>query len=528
MKKLIATVLIASFPLLSAVSMESSHAAVSPTASVTMRLVSPAFTSPDGVPSNYVDFSYDPIQNNWAKYYGPGLKVYYRYFDVASTLTLKWRVTDTTSGSPLPKQPVWMIVNKNYGGKQLATFTYKMNGELKTIAALTSDTGETQIPGETDADGFVTFEILNTNTSEQAEPVPPALNREQPLGTPALLSQITLTTHQLGGATGGGDNGALDEELENKDLIWAHFVKSATGTTPVVTPPTVEAKDVTMRLLEPVMSKDSNGDPVNYADFSFDAKANGWEKYYGAGVGVYYRYFEPGSTFTTKWKLTDSKSKAPLANQDIWLVINKNYGGSQLGSFTATYNGVETVAKASKSDTGETQVQGKTDSNGEVVFTLKNTNVLSEAEASPPALNLAQPEGAKLLFSSITVTTHIPETKESKDFLWAHIAEAIKVAIPVNKVAPKISGTAKIGQTLKLNTGSWSDTSNVKIQWFACKAKAVAASAVPAGCKAIAGATSATLKIAAASKNSFIIAQVKSSNAAGSAEKITASTVKVG
>jgi hypothetical protein len=528
MKKIITAVLIAAFPLLNVVSIDSSHAAVSPTAQVTMRLVSPAFSSPDGVPANYVDFSSDPIQNNWAKYYGSGLKVYYRYFDVASTLTFKWRVTDTASGAGLPQQPVWMIVNKNYGGKQLATFTYKVNGELKTIAALTGDTGETQIPGTTDADGFVTFEIVNTNTSEQAEPTPPAPNREQPIGTPALLSQITLTTHQLGGATGGGDNGALDEELENKDLIWAHFVKSSGGAVVTPTPAAPEAKDVTMRLLEPAMTKDSNGDPVNYADFSFDAKANGWEKYYGSGIGVFYRYFEPGSTFTTKWKLTDTKTKAPLANQDIWLVINKNYGGSQLGSFIATYNGVDTVAKASKSDTGETQVQGKTDSNGEVTFTLKNTNLATEAEAAPPALNLAQPEGAKLLFSSITVTTHIPETKESKDFLWAHIAEAIKVSVPVNKVAPKISGTAKVGQTLKLDSGTWSDKSNLKIQWFACKAKAVAGNAVPAGCKAIAGATGATLKIAAANKSSFIVAQVKSSNAAGSAEKVTSSTVKVG
>lgn len=528
MKKIIATALIASLQFLNVVSIESSHAAVSQNASVTMRLVSPAFSSPGGIPANYVDFSSDATQNGWAKYYGPNLKVYYRYFDVASTLTFKWRVTDTKSGAALPQQPVWMIVNKNYGGKQLATFTYKVNGDLRTIAALTNDVGETQIPGETDSDGFVTFEIINTNTVDQAEPIPPALNKEQPIGTPSLLSQITLTTHQYGGSTGGGDNGVLDEELESKDLIWAHFVKSTAGLGAATSSTASTAKDVTMRLLEPVMKKDSNGDPINYADFSFDAKANGWDKYYGPGVGVYYRYFEVGSTFTTKWKLTDTKSKAPIANQDIWLVVNKNYGGTQLGSFTISYEGTDTVAKASKSETGETQIQGKTNSNGEVTFTFKNTNALAEAESAPPALNLAQPEGARLLFSSITVTTHIPEIKESKDFLWAHITEPIKAVAPVNKVAPKISGTAKVGQTLILNSGSWSEGSNLKIQWFACKAKTVTGSVVPAGCKAIAGANGATLKLSPTIKNSFIVAQVKASNAAGSAEKVTGSTVKVG
>lgn len=528
MKKLIAATVIASLQLLGVVGLNPAEAGITQSAAVTMRLVSPAFSSPGGVPANYVDFSNDPIQNNWAKYYGPNLKVYYRYFDVASTMTFKWRVTDTKTGAPLPNQSVWMIVNKNYGGKQLATFTYKVNGDVRTIAALTGDIGETQIPGETDADGFVTYEIVNTNTMDQAEPAPAALNKEQPIGTPALLSQITLTTRQYGGATGGGDNGVLDEELESKDLIWAHFVKSTAGLGSATTPAASTAKDVTMRLLEPEMKKDSNGDPINYADFSFDAKANGWDKYYGPGVGVYYRYFEVGSSFTTKWKLTDSKTKAPIANQDIWLVVNKNYGGQQLGSFTVTIDGKEVEAKASKSDTGETQVQGKTNASGEVAFTLKNTNQPAEAEAAPPALNLAQPEGARLLFSSITVTTRIPETKESKDFIWAHITEPIKVTTPVNKVAPKIAGVAKIGKTLTLNTGKWSDASKLTIQWFNCKAKAAAANAVPAGCKAISGATGTSLKVAATQKNGFLIAQVKSVNAAGAAEKTSGSTAKVG
>ena len=528
MKKLIAPALIALLSTFNILSIEASSAAVSQTAAVTMRLVSPPISSPGGVPSNYVDFSQDPIQNNWAKYYGPNLKVYYRYFEVASTLTLKWRVTDTSSGAPLAQQPVWLIVNKNYGGKQLATFTYKVNGDLRTIAALTNDIGETQIPGETDADGFVTFEIVNTNTVDQAEPVPPALNKEQPIGTPALLSQITLTTHQYGGSTGGGDNGVMDEELESKDLIWAHFVKSTSGIGTVTSPTTSDSKEVTMRLLEPAMKKDSNGDPINYADFSFDAKANGWDKYYGPGIGVYYRYFEVGSSFTTKWKLTDSKTKAPLPNQDIWLVVNKNYGGSQLGSFLVTYSGIETEAKPSKTDTGETQVQGKTDSNGEVSFTFKNTNAPAEAESTPPALNLAQPEGARLLFSSITVTTHIPEVKESKDFIWAHITEPIKAVVPVNKIAPKITGSAKVGQTLKLSEGSWTDSSKLTIQWFSCRSKVAASNSVPAGCKSIAGATGKLLKLPAATKNTYVLAQVKSVNAAGSAEKTSASTAKVG
>lgn len=502
-------------------------AAIGQAEAVTMRLVSPPISSPGGVPANFVDFSNDAIQNNWAKYYGPNLKVYYRYFDVASTLTLKWRVTDTKTGKALAAQPVWLIVNKNYGGKQLATFTYKINGDLRTIAALTNDVGETQIPGETDADGFVTFEIVNTNTIDQAEPAPPALNKEQPIGTPALLSQITLTTHQYGGSTGGGDNGVLDEELESKDLIWAHFVKTTNVQGTPTTPSTDSYKDVTMRLLEPVMTKDSNGDPFNYADFSFDPKLNNWEKYYGPNIGVYYRYFEVGSTFNLKWKVTDSKTKAPLANQDVWLIVNKNYGGQQLAAFTVLSNSVSTTVNASKIDTGETQIAGKTDSNGEVSFQIKNTNVADEVEPAPAALNLAQPEGTKSVFSSITLTTHIPETKESKDFLWAHIIEPIKVKLPVVVKAPKLSGTAKVGQTIKLDVGTWSDQKNLNISWATCKAKVTNGLTLPKTCSIVSGSALSTFKLTSAFKGSYIAAVIKSTNLAGSAQYVIGLPIKV-
>ena len=181
---------------------------------ITMRLVEPAMTKTNGVPSNYVDFSYDPIQNNWAKYYGPNLGVYYKYFEAGSTFKVTYKVTNSKTGKPVTNRPVWLIVNKNYGGVQMASFTYSWNEETFAAAGHGTDVGETQIPGWTDGDGMVTFTLTNTNGDAVAEPKPAKLYEIQPASVTPLFSTITLTAH-LGS----------DETHETKDIIWGHFTK---------------------------------------------------------------------------------------------------------------------------------------------------------------------------------------------------------------------------------------------------------------------------------------------------------------
>jgi hypothetical protein len=181
---------------------------------VTMRLVEPAMTKTNGVPSNYVDFSYDPIQNNWAKYYGPNLGVYYKYFEAGSTFKVTYKVTNTKTGKPVTNRPVWLIVNKNYGGVQMASFTYSWNEEINVVTGHSSDVGEVQIPGWTDGDGMVSFTLTNTNSATEAETKPAKLYEIQPTSVTPLFSTITLTAH-LGS----------DETHETKDIIWGHFTK---------------------------------------------------------------------------------------------------------------------------------------------------------------------------------------------------------------------------------------------------------------------------------------------------------------
>ena len=193
----------------------SKKGATAPTTAVTMRLVEPALVKDAaGKASNYFDWSYNALENDWAKYYGPKLAFIYKYINAGSTTTFKWHVTDTDTGAALTSFPVSLIVNKNYGGVENATFTYEMNGATKEIAASPSNSGsgETKIAGMTDENGDVSFTITNTNSAASAEPAPAALNAMQPATATNLHSQITLTA-------------GLDQTKESIDLLEIHVVK---------------------------------------------------------------------------------------------------------------------------------------------------------------------------------------------------------------------------------------------------------------------------------------------------------------
>jgi hypothetical protein len=187
---------------------------------------------------------------------------------------------------------------------------------------------------------------------------------------------------------------------------------------------------VTMRLVEPVLKKDAAGKPVDYVDMSASPiKDDNWGQYYGSadgGLGVFYKYLDAGSTTTFKYKVTDSVTKKAVPYYKVWLVVNKNYGGAELASFTYENNGVINEAAPNRGPIGETQFEGRTDINGYVSFTLVNTNTVAEAEPKPAALNAEQPKSVTTnIYSTITLMARLgsDETKETKDFVWAHIVK---------------------------------------------------------------------------------------------------------
>jgi len=179
---------------------------------VTLRMTAPTMLCLNGVPTNFMDDTQRSVSDNWSQYYGPRLRVFNRYFEIGSTMPITWHVTDSFTNMALPNKHVWLMINKNYGGVQIARFTYVANGTTHTVEASTSETGETQVEGVTDSSGDVTFTLVNINSSDEAETRPVSLLEHQVDGSGSFLSNITLTTH-------------LPETVETKDFLWAHFTQ---------------------------------------------------------------------------------------------------------------------------------------------------------------------------------------------------------------------------------------------------------------------------------------------------------------
>jgi hypothetical protein len=90
---------------------------------------------------------------------------------------------------------------------------------------------------------------------------------------------------------------------------------------------------------------------------------------------------------------------------------------------------------------------------------------------------------------------------------WKGLTIAIVDQRAVSTVKPKVTGTAKVGKTLKVNKGTWtgSPIPKYKYQWYYCRTAVTAArSTVPSNCKKVSRATGTSLKLAKAQKGKYI------------------------
>jgi hypothetical protein len=108
-------------------------------------------------------------------------------------------------------------------------------------------------------------------------------------------------------------------------------------------------------------------------------------------------------------------------------------------------------------------------------------------------------------------------------------ASTVDVAgLPVNAIAPLVTGTATASQVLTVSNGTWSESpTTFTYQWLRCTAVQIAANAAPGECTPISGATANTYTLTVADAAGFIVAAVTATNANGSVGKWSASTVAV-
>lgn len=110
-------------------------------------------------------------------------------------------------------------------------------------------------------------------------------------------------------------------------------------------------------------------------------------------------------------------------------------------------------------------------------------------------------------------------------------AATAKVAgtIALSTTAPSISGTATVNSTLTGSKGSWAGypVPIYTYQWLRCSASGAAADALPSGCTAISGATSATYVVDDADYGKYLRLKVVGTNTLGADTKYSATSAKI-
>ncbi len=95
-------------------------------------------------------------------------------------------------------------------------------------------------------------------------------------------------------------------------------------------------------------------------------------------------------------------------------------------------------------------------------------------------------------------------------------ATAIQSTVPVNTVAPTVSGSSTVGSTWTANTGTWTGSPTFAIYWLRCSTPITSGfTTVPAGCSAIAGATGPTYTSTAADAGKYLTVQVAGNGSGG-------------
>lgn len=182
-----------------------------PAKKVAMRIQAPLIERHiDGTPIGFYDYSTSSRSADWANYYGPQLNTYFKTLPAGETLTITWKVTDADLGTPLANEKVWLLVNGNSAGRQMATFSYLSQGKVALVPPHdNSNKGETEIAGTTDVNGIVTFTLRNLNYGATADTC--CLTSIPNTDFMNAFSNISLTTKR-------------DYKDENRDFLWADFV----------------------------------------------------------------------------------------------------------------------------------------------------------------------------------------------------------------------------------------------------------------------------------------------------------------
>jgi protocatechuate 3,4-dioxygenase beta subunit len=281
----------------------------------------------------------------WITQYYNANDHWYGYFmENGATITMTWHVVDG-NGAPLTKAPVTLLSNLDYSnahGVSWTTSSLNVYGQ-----SYPSPTGT--LAGTTDMNGNVSFTLTNTNGDYGTAPT----NTTTSSSMQASEGPLSFTTMllQVGGDGWAGDpTSNVTQATDRVDII----VKPYTcATTPVAThgcPNLATNTAVT--------------NTVNTAPLDLTYMGDIWFiwAYYSPTDKWMFNYVTPGSTFTLTWHVVDHAGHA-MSNTLVTLMTQFAPGGGSSGATDAAWTATGMDADGN--------IQGTTDSNGNITFTVK-------------------------------------------------------------------------------------------------------------------------------------------------------------
>jgi hypothetical protein len=221
--------------------------------------------------------------------------------------------------------------------------------------------------------------------------------------------------------------------------------------------PTAHAANLpTVRIISPAM---------NAANETF--ASDGLGQWYAAGGHSYFTYVGAGSTITLTYLVT-SDGTTPAADKTVNFMVNAPYSGSK-----ATWEADGKQAGASQdSGTGYgLLLTGKTNSEGKVSFTIKNTNDKSVAEPIPTSDTQARLQTGRLYGNMKAVIDGLNDMQQVIDMVTFDITKADAQVIPAPVVAPKALPSMRLISPAYTAANSV-DTTEWIAQWYSAKTKA--------------------------------------------------------
>jgi hypothetical protein len=280
-----------------------------------------------------------------------GVTYHTKLVPVGSTQHLTFVVSDSATGTPVANKTVTFVMGKAWSGSNAHV---SVGPNAASGGDCWCGNAQATATGTTDAQGLVSFDVVNTDVAADAADYPGTNLAVAPAGS-HLFTQIAAWV-----------TGVMDDSV---DIIDLNYFKP--GEAPVT----------------PQVVSRINGITTDNAAVG---STEGWAQYYAAGLQFFERGVEVGTT--TRLSYTVTSGGSPYANKTVHLLLGKEYSGStaKVSVNGQAFTGAQVV------------VDLTTDASGVVTFDVANTNVTADADPYQAA-NVLHPKVGKHLFAQLAL-----------------------------------------------------------------------------------------------------------------------------